>query len=278
MAIRITTLSENTAGMGGFLGEWGISMLVEKDGLKVLLDSGQGISAVHNADILGIDPGKIDKIVLSHGHYDHTGGLRPLLKRMAKPVEIIAHAHIWEAKYARRKGEADRYIGIPYRREELESLGARFTLRKGPLNISEDIMTSGEIPMTTPFEEISPNLQVKENGTFRPDSLLDDQALIIRSAHGLVILLGCAHRGIINTVNHARRLTGVDRIHSVMGGCHLIGAPRERIEKTIAALKEMDVAKLGVSHCTGLPAAGVMAQEFGGRFFYNTAGTVTDID
>ncbi|MDD4986277.1 MAG: MBL fold metallo-hydrolase [Dehalococcoidales bacterium] len=274
MAIRITTLSENTAGPGNFLGEWGLSILIESKGLKLLLDCGQSISAVHNADILGVDLGKIDKVILSHGHYDHTGGLRPVLSRMKKGIEIIAHPDVWAAKYARRPGRADRYIGIPYRRNELESLGACFKEEKGPIRITDAVMTSGEIPMVTGFEDIPPDLQVKGTGGFQPDQLLDDQALILQTGAGLVVILGCAHRGIINTIYHAQQLTGVKKLHAVLGGCHLSNAPPERVRLTVNALKEMGVERLGVCHCTGLPAAGIMAQEFGKRFFFNTAGTV----
>ena len=274
MEIRITTLSENTAGPGNFLGEWGLSILIEAAGLKLLLDCGQSISAVHNADVLGVDLGKIDKVILSHGHYDHTGGLRPVLSRMKKRIEIIAHPDIWAAKYACRPGRADRYIGIPYQRDEMESLGACFKQEKGPTRITDAIMTSGEIPMVTEFENIPPDLQVKGTGGFLPDKILDDQALILQTGAGLVVILGCAHRGIINTIYHAQQLTGVKKLHAVLGGCHLSNAPQERVRLTINALKEMGVERLGVCHCTGLPAAATMAQEFGKRFFFNTAGTV----
>jgi len=277
MRIQITTLSENTAGMGGFLGEWGLSILVETEGLNLLLDCGQSISAVYNADILGIDLSKIDKVILSHGHYDHTGGLHPVLRRMRKRIDIIAHPDIWAAKYARRRGQADRYIGIPYQREELESLGACFKLMTEPTTITDGIITSGEIPMVTDFEEIAPNLQVKGAGGFQPDQLLDDQALIMKTEAGLIVILGCAHRGIINTIYHAQQLTGVKKVHTVLGGCHLINAPEERVRLTVNALKELGVERLGVSHCTGLPAASTMAQEFGERFFFNIAGTITKL-
>ncbi len=277
MKIQITTLSENTAGLGNFLGEWGLSILVETEGLSLLLDCGQSISAVHNAGILGIDLSKIDKVILSHGHFDHTGGLRTVLRRMRKRIEIIAHPDVWAAKYSRRQGQPDRYIGIPYRQEELESLGACFKPSTEPTRITDGIITSGEIPMVTDFEKIAPNLQVKGAGGFQPDKLLDDQALIIKTGAGLVVILGCAHRGIINTLYHAQQLTGVKKVHTVLGGCHLINAPQERVRLTINALKELGVERLGVSHCTGLPAAGTMAQEFGERFFFNMAGTITKL-
>lgn len=272
MKLRITTLSENTACLGNFLGEWGLSILVETGEMNILLDTGQSISAAYNADILGIDLSQVDKIVLSHGHFDHTGGLRQVLRRMGKEVEIIAHPDMWQAKYSLREG-VERYIGIPFARRELEGLGANFKLTPGPVRLTDNIMTTGEIPMVTEFEEIDADLVVKEGAGFKPDNVLDDQALIINTAAGLVVILGCAHRGIINTLYYARQLTGVKAVHMVLGGCHLMSATEERIWLTISALKELGVERLGVSHCTGLPAATVMAPEFGEAFFFNNAGT-----
>jgi 7,8-dihydropterin-6-yl-methyl-4-(beta-D-ribofuranosyl)aminobenzene 5'-phosphate synthase len=276
MGLQITTLSENTAGLGSFLGEWGLSILVETGGLKILFDTGRSISASHNADLLGIDLNKIDKIVLSHGHHDHTGGLGQILRRIKRETEVIAHPDIWQVKYSRRQGE-EKYIGIPFHRQTLESLGAHFKESKKTVRISDDIITTGEIPMVTDYEAIEPYLVVKEKDGFKPDKLLDDQALIINTRAGLVVILGCAHRGIINTLYHARELTGAKKIHTVVGGCHLMDASEERIHLTIAALKELGVQRLGVSHCTGLPAAAIMAEEFGDRFFFNVAGTKIDL-
>jgi len=273
MELQITTLSENTAGLGNFLGEWGLSILIETEGLNILFDTGQSISASHNADILGIDLSQIDKIVLSHGHFDHTGGLRQILRRTRKEIEIIAHPDMWQVKYATREGEEDKYIGIPFHRQTLESLGARFNLTTEPVRLTGNIMTTGEVPMVTDYEEIEPYLVVKEDDGFKRDMLLDDQALIINTEPGLAVILGCAHRGIINTLYHAQQLTGVKVIHTVLGGCHLMDASEERVWLTIAALKELGVQRLGVSHCTGLPASAIMAQEFGDSFFFNNTGT-----
>lgn len=274
MAIRITTLTENTAGMPFILGEWGLSVVIEADGTNILFDTGQLSSAAYNTDALGIDLAKMDRIVISHGHHDHTGGFQQVLRKIRKEIEVIAHPDMWAAKYARRPGGPDAYCGIPFLRRELENLGARFTLTSEPVKLAENITTTGEVPMVTGFEEIEPGrFWVKEGDGMRPDELLDDQAIVITTEAGLVVILGCAHRGIINTLYHAQKLTGVEKIHTVIGGCHLTGCSEERLWLTIAALRELGIERLGVSHCTGLPAAAVMANEFGESFFFNNAGT-----
>jgi len=272
MGLQITTLSENTAGMGGIIAEWGLSFLVETGGINILFDTGQSFSVCHNATQMGIDLKMVDKIVLSHGHFDHTGGLKQVLRSIGRETEVIAHPDIWEAKFSHREEET-RYIGIPFHRHTLESAGARFKLSREPVRIADNIMTTGEIPMVTEYETIEPRLQVKEGNLFRPDRLLDDQALIITTGAGLVVILGCAHHGVINTLYHAQKLTGVKAIYGVYGGSHLINATEERIWLTIAALKELDVQHLGLGHCTGLGASAIMAMEFGDRFFFNSAGT-----
>jgi 7,8-dihydropterin-6-yl-methyl-4-(beta-D-ribofuranosyl)aminobenzene 5'-phosphate synthase len=272
MQIKLTTLSENTAGRVGLLAEWGLSVLVEVDNYKVLLDTGLDISAAYNAVILGIDLSAVDRIALSHGHRDHTGGLHHVLNAMRKKIEVIAHPDIWAAKYSRTFSKQEQYAGIPFAREALENWGASFRLAKEPVWITDNIVTTGEIPMLTEYEKIDSELFVKESGELRPDPLKDDLALIIKTEMGLIVVLGCGHRGMINTLHHARKITGVEQIHMVVGGTHLIQASREQMNLTIAELK-----RLGVSHCTGLPAAAILFQEFGDNFFFNNTGRVITI-
>jgi len=277
MEVKLTTLSENTAGRVGLLAEWGLSVLVEVDGYKVLLDTGLGISTFYNAAVMGIDLSQIDKIVLSHGHRDHTGGLRHVLQASRKQMDIIAHPDIWTSKYSRTFGKQEQYAGIPHAREALEDLGARFKLTQEPVWVADNIVTTGEIPLQTEYEKIDAELYVKEDEQLVPDPLKDDLALIIKSPDGLVVVLGCGHRGIMNTLHRARELTGVDHIRMVIGGTHLIQASRERLDLTIVELRELGVERLGISHCTGLPAASVLFQEFGDSFFFNNAGRVVTI-
>jgi 7,8-dihydropterin-6-yl-methyl-4-(beta-D-ribofuranosyl)aminobenzene 5'-phosphate synthase len=270
MEIKISTLAENTA-TGRSVGEWGLSMLVEADERKILFDTGAGTAAMLNVTDMGIDLTDVDCLVLSHGHFDHTGGLYDTLKRTG-PKRIIAHPDIWASKYGSLDGTAKRFIGIVYRREALESMGAIFQLSAQPQKISDHITTTGEIHMVTEYELGEKYLYVKEGDEFKQDPLADDLSLIIDTDFGLVVILGCAHRGIVNTLIQAREVTGKDHVYAAIGGTHLLHASEERLEKTAGALLEMGVQHLGVSHCTGFRAAAFLANKFGERFFHNNAG------
>lgn len=272
MEVKITTLAENTA-LANYIGEWGLSMLVEADGVKILFDTGMGTAAVHNAGILNVDFNTIDKMVLSHGHYDHTGGLLGVLQRRRQPVEIIAHPDIWTLKYGKAGGGPAHYAGMPFRREQLEALGAQFNLTAEPVKISEHITTLGEIPMVTEYEQIDAGLFDKTGGELLPDKLKDDLGMVVDTDFGLVVILGCSHRGIVNSVKHACKITGKDRVYAAIGGTHLLNADIGRWAQTAADLKEMGLQYLAASHCTGFSASAFLAQEFGENFFLNNAGS-----
>ena len=280
MTLRITNLCDNLVARLGYTGEWGLSMLVEFGTTSVLLDAGHTRTAVANARRRGIDLKRITQIVLSHGHKDHTGGLRQMLESIDQPVDVILHPEAWRPKYASREGQNDpqmQFVGMPYSREALEDLGARFIEQTTPHWITPDLVTSGEIPMVTAFERIDENLFIKGASGFVPDPLADDQALFVKSPKGLVVLMGCAHRGVINTLLHAREVTGVDQVYAVLGGIHLFRAGQEQIQKTIAHLADFGIERIGASHCTGMPAAMTLAERFGEQFFFNAAGNVTQI-
>jgi 7,8-dihydropterin-6-yl-methyl-4-(beta-D-ribofuranosyl)aminobenzene 5'-phosphate synthase len=276
--LKITTLSENTADNLGLLAEWGLSILIESAGAKILFDAGQTTSAVYNAEVLGIDLKKVDKIVLSHGHADHTGGLVSVLERMGKSIEIFAHPDVVDDKYAGKPENNGKNIGMPFQLHELEKLGAKFKLSRKPVKLSAEIMTTGEVPIVTDYEAMPVDrFFVKEDASWHADELNDDQAIIINTKPGLIVVLGCSHHGMINTLYHAQKLTGRKDIRMVIGGCHLINSPVERVYKTINALKEMKIQRIGVSHCTGLEGSAIMAHELGARFFYNNACTKIEV-
>ena len=275
-ALRIITLSENTVAANGFHAEWGLSLYAESEEGNFLLDTGNGTSAIQNAELLGIDLRNIDKLVLSHSHADHTGGLRDFLRRRDKEIEIVAHPDVFNLTYVGKNGK-NNFRGIPFRREELESLGAKFTLTAEPMKLSESILTTGEVPMVTEFEKVVDNVLRKEGTAMVPDEVKDDLSIVFKTNYGLVVMLGCSHRGVVNHLLHAQKITGIKKIHTVIGGCHLFNAEPERVKKTVDALKELDIQQLGVSHCTGMKASHAMMEEFGDRFYFNNAGTVKAI-
>jgi len=281
MPITVTTLVENTSGGPTLYGEWGQSLLVEADGLRILFDTGPSRHIIDNAKILGIELGNIDRIVISHGHYDHTGGLKAVLALIKgsgnrpQGIEVIAHPDMFQEKHFYLKGLPAKEIGIPDTRSELEALGARFNLSWDPIRISENIMTTGEVQVSVDYEQIDSTLHIKDAENYVPDRLADDLALIIKTEKGLIILLGCAHRGLINTILHAQKIAGVDQVYAVIGGTHLISANKTQMEETVKALRNFNIARLGVSHCTGLKSSAILAKEFGEAFFFNSAGTKT---
>ncbi len=278
MTVKLTTLCDNLSGNINFAAGWGLSILVECGKEVVLWDTGPSDIAVGNALRNGISPGRITCAAISHGHVDHTGGLFDFLMLIKKEIDVYLHPGAFEEKYARRpdSGAKMNYIGMAHRREALEDLGAVFLERKDPVWISDDIVLTGEVPMKNDFESIDDNLFVKHGGKFASDRFTDDQALVVKTEQGLVVVLGCAHRGMINTIDYARQLTGLDSIRAVVGGTHLIRADRRRIGKTISSLEKFGAEQIGVSHCTGMPAAMAFAAHFGDRFFFNFAGKVTE--
>lgn len=286
MTIRITTLVENSVSRANMLGEWGLSMLVEAEDCVILADTGTTGAAARNAQTLDVSLSSVDAVVFSHGHFDHTGGLPDLLPLIHKPVDVIGHPRIWDRKYAHNPvqkicsynpGADYEFIGIPYAREQAETWGARFVLTSAPVWLSETVVTSGEVPMRTDYETIDPKLMLLENGEYVPDPLIDDQSIFIKTGKGLVTILGCAHRGIINHLMRGQELTGMERVHAVVGGTHLMPASPERIEKTVRELRRFEVQVVAASHCTGLRAACTLEREFGDSFVFNNSGTCFSI-
>ncbi len=273
MAVKLTILCENTVGKPiSAIAEHGFSCHIETPEQSLLFDVGQGLGIANNAGALYKDLGALSAIILSHGHYDHVGGL-PVVLRQSGPLDVYAHSGIFAERYWLGR-ESRRFIGIPHRRPYLESLGARFRFRDTFCEIAPDIYLSGEIPRTVPFESGDANMAlIDPDGRMVRDPFLDDLALIVDSPKGLLVLLGCAHAGTINTLAWIAKKLPHRPIHTIIGGTHLSNADNERIEATIAALDRFDFKRLGVAHCTGLPVAARMQQRWGERFFFAGIGT-----
>jgi 7,8-dihydropterin-6-yl-methyl-4-(beta-D-ribofuranosyl)aminobenzene 5'-phosphate synthase len=279
--IRITTLVDNGVADIDYMAEWGLSLHLGLDhGMDVLLDTGEGRACVPNASAAGIDLNEVGAICLSHGHGDHTGGLLPVLEKIRQKnpqrekVDVYCHPAALEEQFVKHS-DTYFYRGIPYHPEELRRLGARFHTSTGPVWLNDHMVLSGEVPLKTDFETPSDICYLKTDEQFHQSPVQDDQALFVITSQGLLVLSGCAHRGIINTLLYAIKITGVEQIHTVVGGTHLLNTSMGQQERTADMFLELNVRKVGVSHCTGLKPACYLAQRLGAeRFFFNNAGTV----
>lgn len=264
------------------LAEHGFSALVSAmDGDRVrrlLFDFGfSARGAAQNADALGLDLSTVEVLVLSHGHMDHFGGLQALAERVGRPgIELVLHPEAFRKSRFMQSPDGDRTRLPSLTPELLEAAGVSASPTREPrLLLDGRVLFLGEVPRTTPFESGSPAMQYEQNGQARPDPLEDDSALAAHiEGKGLVVLSGCAHSGIVNTVHCAQQLTGVDQVHAVMGGFHLTGAPKDKvIDPTTEALKEIGPTYVIPTHCTGRQAAMDLERRMPDQFLLNMSGT-----
>ena len=278
MDFRITVVCENSVAVPfGVIGEHGFAAFVETPAGNFLFDTGQGKGIIPNCTLLGRDLRTIGFLYISHGHYDHTLGIPQVLTQKS-PLDIYAHHGVFQNRFWLKEDTPPKFIGIPYKKEYLESLGANFKFIKEFTEIKKGIFASGEIPRKTEFEKTDQNMKVlTPENTFVQDEIPDDFSLAIDTPKGLVVLLGCAHAGMVNILNHFIEKTGKDRIYAVIGGTHLGFATSEQFEKTLDVLDQYKIAKLGVSHCTGLAISARLFTILQERFFFASVGAVLEI-
>ncbi|HPS90869.1 MAG TPA: MBL fold metallo-hydrolase [Methanothrix sp.] len=268
--LRLTVVVDSSAQFGNssLWAQHGLSFFLDLDygreTMKLLLDTGASPELMlHNADALHIDLSHLDLICISHGHYDHTGGLMGVLERTGHKICILAHPEIFAPKL--KMEPFLKFIGPPFSRMQAEAAGGILFDCRGPAAIAPGAMTTGEIARLESFEKTVGFWTVKD-GRYCEDSIPDDQALAINiEGKGLVVVTGCAHAGIINTIKYAQKITGTEKLYALIGGFHLNGADETRLDATVQALRRLDPAIVRPGHCTGQKAICRLQEALGDR-------------
>ena len=255
--LRITVLADDTVAARSARGEHGLCFHIEAGNRRILFDTGQGLVLADNAQALGIDLGAIDTLVLSHGHYDHTGGMPILLAAARSPVTVHLHPAALDAKYHKTRS-----IGIPpAARLALDGPNVRLVQSRDPGEVAPSLFRTGEIPRPHPEEALAEVFHLDPAGQ-TIDPLFDDQSLYFDTPRGTVVLLGCAHAGVIHILEHVQRLTHNRPIHAVIGGMHLGAATPARLQWVIDHLRRIAPRILVPMHCTGSKATAALWTAF----------------
>ena len=273
--MKITCLVDNAVKPSSpYWGEHGLSFLIESGNERVLFDTGtSGTVLLHNLSSAEISPKSFSALALSHGHLDHTGGLAALLEQRPG-LDIYAHPGVLRERFSRR-GETLRSIGL---RMEIPLLQkqAVLHLRKEPQEIIPGIWTTGEITARSEPEGRGEGHCIREGGNWLPDPYEDDVSLVLHGVGGLVLLCGCCHAGLLNTMAHVQTTFG-EYPGWIIGGTHLVAADQQHIAYVIERLRQMGTPKLYPNHCTGQAAYVALAKAFETHVAPCPAGTVLQL-
>jgi 7,8-dihydropterin-6-yl-methyl-4-(beta-D-ribofuranosyl)aminobenzene 5'-phosphate synthase len=274
--IILRCIVDNTVLRGSALwGEHGVAFWIETPGGSLLFDTGQsGDVLVHNAKLMGIDFGCCDALALSHAHYDHTGGLERFFDLSRPGIPLYASPDLFRERYVLKDGQG-RSIGLHLSQADV-ARQTRLRLSTEPQKILPGVWTTGEISERLDFEGRSAQHQIRVGETWQPDPYKDDLSLVLQTSQGLVVVCGCCHAGLLNTLAHIRSSFS-QPLRVIVGGTHLADAGPEALDHVVAELRkhcEGYVPDLYLNHCTGERALVVLAQAFGEKVNPCPAGTV----
>lgn len=273
--LRLVLLIENTSCDEDIIPEHGLSIYIEFNGQKGVYDTGQSSQFLDNADAMHIDLQKIDWVALSHGHYDHTGGLKSLLEITDKKIPVYAGEGAFNPKYARRDNDVIESIGITFSHDEISELAAEVhEINSNIAEICDNIYMVGPAPLQEEYEGPSRYMLVKDTADqYINDMLTDERTLVIRTSQGLVIITGCAHRGSVNITRDVLAKFPDENILMILGGFHLGKTDELSIQKRIDAFRDMQIGGIGLCHCTGAKACRMFKSELGDKCFIAPAGS-----
>lgn len=277
MEVKITTLIENRENEHRELKfEHGLSLYIELGDKRILFDTGQTGAFVDNAALLGKDLDQLDYCMISHGHYDHSGGLKRFLATTKKAPKLIVGAEFFRKKY-KLAGEDYKEDGNLFSEEDLLNLQVDIQkITEDITYLSDELMVFKNFPSQVSYEEKNNYFFLKDGENYFIDEFVDEIALGIKTSKGLVVIVGCSHVGVVNILKTIQERTKLP-IYAVIGGTHLIRANEERIRNTIQAFQDMGIQLVAVSHCTGDVAVEMIEEKMPQQFVYNNTGNIIEI-
>lgn len=270
--MKFTFLVENKTDRVDCMAEHGLSIFIENDGKKILFDAGNSDMFLKNAKALGINLADVDLAMVSHGHYDHTGGF-PYFLEINKTAQIYIHKDAFFEDYHCTDIKFKRNCGINWNKEEKEKILSRSILTEKPVWIDENTVISGTIPEIKDIQTSDPFIRKYESGETEIDDMSHEQFLAIRTPKGIVLFSGCSHKGVIPAVKYARELFNGENVKLLVAGMHLFRTSKEISEKIIDELIELNVEKIVPVHCTGLKAIAEISKRLEDNCIIMTSGS-----